>query len=132
MVCRTGLLLMAWIAFLPLAQAAEFSDLDRGHGLQLYRNYCMACHGDDGRGSAIAREDLEPDPPVLLARKDLTPAGAFMRIRHGGRSMPQMHDELSDADIWNIVYALPLIRQVSHANWVPGLYGRWHHEAGSQ
>lgn len=125
--------LLAWIALAaPPAQAAGFADLNPGRGLALYRNYCTACHGNDGRGTAIARADLEPDPPVLLSRPELTPAMAFARIKHGGRSMPQMYDELDDADIWNIVYALPLIRQRSHANWAPALYGRWRRATGSK
>ena len=130
---RRAAWLLAWIVLAtPPAQAAGFADLNLGRGLALYRNYCAACHGDDGCGTAIARADLEPDPPVLLSRPGLTPAAAFMRIRQGGRGMPQMYDELGDADIWNIVYALPLIRQRPHANWAPALYGRWHKATGSE
>jgi mono/diheme cytochrome c family protein len=101
------------------AAALEFVEVDRGRGLKLYNNYCIACHGHDGSGSALARADINPDMPVLLAAEDATPQRYFNQIYFGGGGMPQMHDELSPADIWNIVYAIPLIRGRQHSEWVP-------------
>lgn len=97
----------------------EFIELDRGRGLQLYSNYCIACHGDDGRGTGVAREDINPNMPVFLSTKEATPGRYFKQIYYGGGGMPQMHDELSERDIWNIVYAIPLIRQQQHSEWAP-------------
>lgn len=104
------------------AAAVEFTDLDRGRGLKLYSNYCIACHDHDGSGSALARADIKADMPVLLAASDATPLRYFKQIFHGGGGMPQMHDELSDKDIWDIVYAIPLIRGQQHSEWVPGKF----------
>lgn len=97
----------------------EFTELDRGRGLQLYSNYCIACHGDDGSGSSVARKDIKSDIPVFLEDKKTTPKRYFEQIYYGGGGMPQMHDELSKWDIWNIVYAIPLIRQQQHSEWHP-------------
>jgi len=102
----------------PVA-AVEFSELDRGRGLKLYNNYCIACHDHDGAGSALAKADIKADMPVLLAASDATPRRYFRQIYFGGGGMPQMHDELSDLDIWNIVYAIPLIRGQQHSEWAP-------------
>lgn len=105
--------------------ALEFNELDRGRGLKLYNNYCIACHDHDGKGSALARTDIKADMPVLLAAKDATPQRYFKQIYFGGGGMPQMHDELSELDIWNIVYAIPLIRGQQHSEWLPDRFNHW-------
>ena len=105
--------------------ALEFSDLNVGRGLQMFNNYCVVCHGDDGRGSSVAREDINANLPVLLTAGDATPKRYFEQIYHGGGGMPQMHDELSERDIWNIVYAIPLIRQQQHSEWAPEKFLFW-------
>ena len=107
------------------ANALEFTELDLGRGLQLFNNYCIACHGDDGAGSRVAREDINPSLPVLLAAEEATPRRYFKQIYDGGGGMPQMHDELSRWDIWNIVYAIPLIRQQQHSEWWPDKFNLW-------
>jgi len=106
-----------WLTLSAPVSALEFVELDRGRGLQLYSNYCIACHDHDGSGSALARSDIKADMPVLLADPKATPRRYFKQIYHGGGGMPQMYDELSDIDIWNIVYAIPLIRQQQHSEW---------------
>ncbi len=93
--------------------------------MQLYSNYCIACHGDDGHGSHLAREDINPNTPVFLSDENATPRGYFKQIYHGGGGMPQMHDELSERDIWNVVYAIPLIRQQQHEEWKPEKFDYW-------
>ena len=89
-----------------------------GRGEALFANYCTACHGVDGTGSSLAKTDLKPPPPVLLAMSGATPLQYFVQIHDGSRQMPQMHDELTDEDIWNIVYALPKITGRENPNWL--------------
>ena len=103
------------LSLLLLAASAQAADIEQGRAL--FHNYCIACHGVDGKGSALAKADLEPDPPVLLARTDATPEQYFRQIHDGSTQMPQMYDELTDEDIRNIVYALPEILGQSHPNW---------------
>jgi len=103
------------LAALLLPVNLHAADLERGKAL--FSNYCVACHGADGNGSDLAREDLNPPPPKLLARRDATPGQYFRQIHDGSRQMPQMHDELPDADILNIVYALPEITGRDNPNW---------------
>ena len=121
----------SWLVFIlgmmftfPVS-ALEFNDLDVGRGLRLYSNYCIACHDHDGRGSRVARADINANMPVFLAKKEATPRRYFEQIFYGGGGMPQMHDELSEQDIWNIVYAIPLIRQQQHSEWHPERFDRW-------
>jgi len=95
----------------------EEQKVDRERGKALFANYCVACHGIDGRGSSLAKADLKPAPPVLLAREGATPLQYFVQVHDGSRQMPQMHDELTDEDIWNIVYALPEITGRKNRNW---------------
>ncbi len=115
---RASLLWLALMLSTP-AMALEFVEIDRGRGLTLYSNYCIACHDHDGSGSALAKKDIKADMPLLLSTADATPQRYFRKIYSGGGGMPQMHDELTDRDIWNIVYAIPLIRGQEHSEWAP-------------
>jgi len=108
-------LLFAGLSALLLPVVVQAADTDRGRAL--FNNYCIACHGPDGNGSELARADLDPPPPVLLARGDATPEQYFRQVHDGSRQMPQMHDELTDEDIRNIVYALPEITGRDNPHW---------------
>ena len=100
------MLTTAWPSY-----AIEFVELNLSNGLRLFNNYCVNCHHHDGTGSRVAKLVFTPDPPVLLKRMDATPEQYFTRILHGGPNMAPMDWELSRRDVWEVVYALPLIRQ---------------------
>ncbi|MDQ6961793.1 MAG: cytochrome c [Mariprofundaceae bacterium] len=105
--------------------ALEFVELDLGHGLRLFNNYCVNCHNHDGTGSAVAKEAFSSGPPILLERADATPAQYYTRILHGGPNMAPMDWELSQRDVWDIVYALPLLRQSQPLFWQKKYFKRW-------
>lgn len=82
--------------------------LDRGKAI--YRQYCAACHGDDGAGDGPAGRALKPPPGNLVWLSDVPEKewDAFMywTIAEGGTalgtSMPPYRQLLSREDIWAV------------------------------
>ena len=80
-------------------------------GQALYQQYCLRCHGSDGRGEGPAAEHLPMWPPnfsgaLLWKRLD---GELFWRVRHGLRdrhgqeTMPGFAQSLSDPQIWELL-----------------------------
>ena len=84
-------------------------------GQQLYRHYCIVCHGEEGKGDGInAKEEMDPLPRDLTDGKEKymvnrTNKEIFDAISKGGREieksalMPPFGNTLSEAEIWAIV-----------------------------
>lgn len=81
----------------------------RGQGI--YRQACLRCHGDDGRGEGPDAPGLAMWPPTLngsLLWKRME-GELFWRVRHGmqgrdGRAtMPGAGERLSDSQIWEVL-----------------------------
>jgi len=117
-------MMLAMFMALP-AQALEFVELDLGNGLRHFNNYCVNCHYHDGTGSAVAKKAFRIELPVLLTRKNATPKQYFKRIMYGGPHMAPMDWELTARDVWDIVYALPLIRQHRPSSWQKQHFRQW-------
>ncbi|WP_394792504.1 c-type cytochrome [Rhodoferax sp.] len=80
-------------------------------GQAVYQQYCLRCHGADGRGEGVDAAQLPMWPPTLngsLLWKRLE-GELFWRVRHGmadraGRStMPGFAEQLSDAQVWDVL-----------------------------
>ncbi len=71
----SGLAVIFGIGLPVLAQHAQLPDTYVPPGKQLYRNYCAACHGLDGRGEGPVSRSLRKPPPDLTG----------LAKRHGGK-----------------------------------------------
>jgi len=72
--------------------------------VQIFRNYCLACHNVDGKGG-IVRQSF-PDIPDFTSpqwHKTKPDAALAQAILSGGKFMPPMKDKLSPADAERMV-----------------------------
>ena len=94
-----GLVAVALI-FLPLRARAD------DQGKQLYRKYCAACHGQEGKGDGVVSGLMQPRPTnlTLLAKR----AGGkfpFMETMRAidGRQTVRAHGD-SDMPVWGEIF----------------------------
>ena len=88
-------------------------DLDLG--ASLYREHCMACHGDGrgSHGSLTSRLRIKPAPLVAVSRNAFdSPIGIYAVMIHGveGSEMLPLIDVLSVEELWSVAFyvsALP-------------------------
>jgi len=92
-------------------------------GFCSYRAHCEMCHG----AASVARQPwvngMTPDPPYLLdAPRHWTPSQLFWIVKNGIKmtGMPAWDDQMSDAQIWNVVAFLEATNRVS-----PQVYMQW-------
>ncbi len=74
-------------------------------GRKLYRNYCLACHGEQGRGDGPWVSRL-PDSPGNLAdplMKEMTDGELFWKISEGRNLMPGYARTLRPRQRWHLV-----------------------------
>jgi len=86
-------------------------------GEQIYRQNCVSCHGNAGRGDGPAAAGLEP-PPVNFwdaeRMQDISPLRIYNSIREGvpGTAM-QPYTSVSDEDAWDMAFFVASIRHDS-------------------
>jgi mono/diheme cytochrome c family protein len=76
------------------------------HGRALYRERCVACHGERGRGDGAAGVGLDPRPADLVLHvPQHTEGELFYMISRGmpGSAMPAWRDVLGERDRWDLV-----------------------------
>ena len=77
-------------------------------GAQVYREQCVACHGDAGRGDGPKASRVEGPPPADLADTaalaGAAPIDVYRRVSIGvpGTAMPEYEDQLSEEDRWAV------------------------------
>ena len=87
---------------------------DQKNGRRIYNQYCISCHGPEGRGDGDRAKNEQLDPrPRVHANGDymnLIPSMRFFRvIKFGGKSinfshiMPQWQHILSDDEILDVI-----------------------------
>jgi mono/diheme cytochrome c family protein len=106
-VLRSGLAAMTLLAALVVACPVDAADYATMSGEQLYRRFCAACHGVQGRGDGPVADAFTVEVPdlTLIARRA---GGQFPRDRvariidgrhilgaHGSRAMPVWGEDLS-------------------------------------
>jgi len=70
-------------------RSEEFGRASVDRGRQIYKEYCMQCHGATGRGDGPAASGLNPKPAIHanMAFEKLAPDYVYNVIYYGGRSM---------------------------------------------
>ena len=85
--------------------AADAASLQRGE--RAWVQYCMACHGDDGKGQVPVAEKLmaggAPLWDVTLTIPGRSDGYLYGLIRNGGTNMPAYGAQTTPDDRWHIV-----------------------------
>ncbi|HUM03309.1 MAG TPA: c-type cytochrome [Thermoanaerobaculia bacterium] len=79
----------------------------RERGLDLYRAYCVLCHGEKGDGRGVRREGLSKSPRDLTDsewRRRTTPRHVYFAIREGVHGTPMAGWKgFTDDETWDLV-----------------------------
>ena len=89
--CWIALISMA--LYIPWAQAA-----DTQNGSKLYAQYCLSCHGADGKGSVPGAQDFSRSKVLFTSDKVL-----FNSIKAGKGAMPGFLGILRDRDLFDVI-----------------------------
>jgi high-affinity iron transporter len=77
-------------------------------GAAVYREQCVACHGETGRGDGPKAKSLKGPPPGNLADPALMGGASLLEIYRKiaigvpGTAMPEFSDDLSEEDRWAV------------------------------
>lgn len=120
----------------PLAGTAE--ELRRGE--EMYTNFCLPCHGPEGRGRGPVINN-DPDDPATNARMPFIPAvdltsgtgprrsdGYIWGIIQNGRGLMPSYARIPSADRW---YVIEYVRQLQRRAGAVPVRGAAAPEAGS-
>ena len=76
-------------------------------GAGLYTDYCVACHGDKGKGDGAGAAILSVKPADFTNAKVMgaeTDGAIFWKIGTGRSPMPGWADALSETERWQLVH----------------------------
>ena len=96
-------------AFSSLLQTANpFSPTDAvavRRGEQVYRSFCVPCHGIAGNGDGIVAQRGFPDTPSLVSERivNMTDDGIFSVITYGSATMPAHGGQIDRSDRWKAI-----------------------------
>ena len=72
-------------------------------GKNMFKTYCIACHGSEGRGDGPAAAGLNPKPPNLVKMAGHHADGDIAwKIENGRGAMPAWKGRLKEKDIWHL------------------------------
>jgi len=92
----------------PVPRTAE--SLDRGQ--ELYRIYCVPCHGPAGRGDGpIVPKFIRPPDLTAAQAKGYTDGYVYALLSSGRGLMPPYGDKIRGQDRWNVVNYLRAVIQ---------------------
>ena len=92
----------------PLAPSADAVNAGRA----IYRERCVACHGDRGRGDGAAGVTLEPKPADLVLHVPQHTDGELYYMVSLGfpeSAMPAWRSVLSEEQRWQLVHYLRVL-----------------------
>ena len=85
-------------------------------GKNLFKTYCIACHGPGGRGDGPAAVGLNPKPPNLVKMAGHHADGDIAwKIANGRGPMPGWEKTISEEDIWHLTNFIQSLREHSNA-----------------
>ncbi len=132
-----NLMFTALVAAICVPGSAPASQGNAERGNQIYMQRCVWCHGEEGDGSGVGAERLNPPPRDFTLGmykikssgfEDMVPndEDLFRMIKYGmpgnyeqgkqpinpgGTAMPGWGDILSDQDIWDLVAAVKVFSE---------------------
>src|SRR5262249_21188161 len=83
--------------------AADTAAVQRGE--QVFRNFCVPCHGVSGNGDGIVAQRGFPDTPSLVSERiiNMTDDGIFSVITYGSSAMPPHGGQIDWSDRWKAI-----------------------------
>ena len=77
----------------------------RARGEQVFRNFCLPCHGADAKGMGPVTQRGVPPPPSLLATHamQMKDGQLFHILTYGQNNMASYAIQLSRDDRWNVI-----------------------------
>jgi mono/diheme cytochrome c family protein len=90
------------------------------HGLALYRQDCVQCHGGPGEPPAAFAMGFMPGaPPLVQVAKEWPANEIYWTIRNGLKmtAMPPWHYRIPDAGVWDIVAFIETLPTLSVADY---------------
>jgi mono/diheme cytochrome c family protein len=82
-------------------------------GAEVFKSYCVSCHGEYGRGDGVAGASLDPQPKNLAElQAQVTDDYLFWRIHSGkpGTSMVAWNGILTEEQIWQVVAFIRMLK----------------------
>ena len=106
LVCAAVVSVMIALAMIPPPSSVAAGSKSKARGAELFATHgCAHCHGPSGIGG---REG----PDLQLVRKRLNKSQINLQIHNGGKSMPAYGDQLSSAQIDDLIAYLRAKRKV--------------------
>ncbi|HZJ70634.1 MAG TPA: cytochrome c [Planctomycetota bacterium] len=112
---RAEVLADAYEEVWPVAMPPQPPDdeASRARGAELYRQQCVACHGESGRGDGKSSYHLRDSRDAVIRPRDFTtgifragsrPEDLFLRLRTGLNGTPMPAVSGSDEDLWHLTH----------------------------
>jgi putative copper export protein/mono/diheme cytochrome c family protein/peroxiredoxin len=96
-----------------------YQALSIAHGLRLYQEHCVVCHGLAGYGDGPAAATLRPRPANLTAQHTghHTVGDLFWWLTYGlkGSAMPGFQDQLTEEERWDLINFVRTLAAVEQA-----------------
>jgi len=89
-----------------------YTEISRTRGKVYYSHFCIACHGERGRGDGATASALRTPPADLVARKATHSDGDFFwKIQKGKGLMPGFESQMEETQIWDVINYIKRLKQ---------------------
>lgn len=97
-----------------IKSTVEETEENLAEGKRLYTNYCMMCHGEQGKGDGILvqREKFPPPPSYSGQLKDLPEGKMFHSVTFGKGLMGPHASLLSKTERWKIIQYVKQLQKI--------------------
>ncbi|HET6244772.1 MAG: cytochrome c [Bacteroidetes bacterium] len=98
-----------------LKNPLELNEATLAEGKRLYTNYCMMCHGENGKGDGILvqREKFPPPPSYISDQIINLPEGKMFHTVTFGKGLMGSHaSQLTKIQRWKIIHYVQKLQQV--------------------
>lgn len=116
---RPGVSLLCSLAILATASVGTAEDADPAKGSQVYKQFCVACHGVKGDGDTLVGKSLDP-PPRDFTKADFKFGGTDQDIfsvisdgaasKGGSQMMAAWGQMITEPDRWALVAYIRSLR----------------------
>jgi mono/diheme cytochrome c family protein len=97
-----------------LKSPLEKSQVNLDEGKRLYTNYCVHCHGGEGKGdgSIVANGKFPPPPSYSGPLKDLVEGKMFHTITYGKNLMGAHASQVNQTERWKIIMYIQTLQKL--------------------